>query len=67
MRRELFPALVEIYPQWLKDKKLSALKRLVEQSEKHWLPMAQNILSLFNDKGLAALPDIEKLVQKNFL
>lgn len=67
MRREIFPALVEIYPQWLKDKKLSPLQKLVEQSENHWIPIAQTMLSLFNDKGLSALSDIETLVQKNFL
>ncbi len=67
MRLEIFPSLLDAYQQWLKNKKLAALKKITEQSEQHWIKLAQTMLVLFNEQGQSALPDIEILVQKNYL
>ncbi len=65
MRREIFPQLVIAYQQWLTNKNLSPLKQIAEQSERHWINVAQKIMAFFEKKGLSALSDIEIMVQKN--
>ncbi len=66
MRREIIPLLLTAYQQWLSNKNLSVLKQITEQSERHWLDIAQKMLENFEQKGCLALADIETLVQKIF-
>ena len=49
MRRELFPALVEAYEQWLQSNDPDPLKQAVRQGQTHWLQVAKGILRLYQE------------------
>ncbi len=67
MRKLIFPALPDAYANWLKHKNTRQLKALTESAAEHWIDMAQQMLSLFEQHGDKAAPQIEALINNNTL
>ena len=55
MRRALFPLLLSAQRDWLDTERLDPLSLAVQQGKTHWLKMAQAMLAVYRQEGVAAL------------
>jgi hypothetical protein len=55
MRRVLFPLILSAQRDWLDTGRLDPLKRAAQQGKTHWLKMAQAMLAVYRQEGVAAL------------
>lgn len=67
MRKMIFPALTIAYKNWLETKNTSKLNNLINEASDHWLNMAEQILSLYNNHGKKSQTKIENLINNNYL
>lgn len=67
MRKQIFPSLQQAYEQWRSTQELRPLRRLVETSRKHWLEVAERMLSLHKAHGQACQPRLEALIDNSHL
>ena len=67
MRKHIFPSFVGAYNEWLDNRNIGRLEKLVDQSEHHWQNIASEMLELFNQYGENSHEHIEQLVENNTL
>jgi len=67
MRRQLFPALDAAYRQWLVDGELQPLKILAKTGATHFARLAEDMLALHAEHGMAAARPIAALVESRCL
>ena len=67
MRKVLFPSLMDAYNEWIDHNDLSAIKKLINKSEKHWLGLAQSMIELYRKHGDDSYPRMESLIKSNYL
>lgn len=67
MRRHLHPAFQPAYQQWLDGDDPRALHDLVSRSESHWRQACQGVLDYWRRQGVAARPDIERMIEEQRL
>ena len=67
MRKHIFPTLVGAYNDWLENRNIDQLEKLVDKSSTHWQHIASEMLALFNEYGENSHEHIEQLVQNNTL
>lgn len=67
MRKKIFPALPAAYQRWHEQGNLDPLLNAIEQGEKHWTGLANEILDIYRQQGEHCQQDIVKLVEDNLL
>ena len=67
IRKHIFPALQSAYQHWQSTNDIAPLKKAVDDSEKHWLNIATQMLSLHNQHQGKCSSHIEVLVNANHL
>jgi hypothetical protein len=67
MRKLIYPGLIQAYQDWLRNHDVSALKKLVGQSQGHWLKLAQAMMDLHNKLGAQSHAHMEALIKANYL
>lgn len=67
MRKHIFPALQSAYQHWQSTNDIAPLKKAVDDSEKHWLNIASQMLNLHNQHQEKCSSHIEALVNANHL
>ncbi len=67
MRKHIFPALQSAYQHWQSTNDIAPLKKAVNDSEKHWLNIATQMLYLHNQHQEKCSSHIEALVNINHL
>jgi hypothetical protein len=67
MRKVIFPSIMQAYQQWVEHNDLSAIKKLLKPAEKHWLELAQAILSLYREQGVNSFAQIDARIRENYL
>jgi len=58
---------MDAYREWLEHNDLSAIRKLVNRAEKHWLKLAQAMLALYRQYGDESYPRMETLIKSNYL
>lgn len=66
MRKLIFPALTLAYKNWIETKNTSKLKTLINEASEHWINMAKQMLTLYNDHGKKSQIRIETLINENY-
>ena len=66
MRKLIFPSLMDAYQHWLKNKNTSAIKKLINKAEKHWIELAQTIMQTHKKYGNNSPAHIEALIKNNY-
>ena len=67
MRKELFPALLGAYEEWLGSTDFEPLDALARVGRSHWLGVARGMVDLYREQGCAAAAAIPELVRDNYL
>jgi hypothetical protein len=67
MRKHIFPSFVGAYSEWLENRNIEQLEKLVDKSKTHWQQIASEMLALFNQYGENSHEHIEQLVENNRL
>ena len=67
MRKHIFPSFVNAYKEWLENRNIEQLEKLVDKSKTHWQNIASEMLALFNQYGENSHEHIEQLVENNLL
>jgi len=67
MRKVIFPGLQVSYKNWLKSNNPVHLKGIINQASEHWINMAQQMMSLYQQHGEAAHTHMEELINNNTL
>lgn len=66
MRKLIFPSLMNSYQDWLKNKNTSAIKKLINKAEKHWIDLAQSLIQLHKKHGNNCSAHMEALIKHNY-
>lgn len=64
MRKKLAPALVAAYQYWHETGDSGKITAYAVWGREHWVHIGREALALFQAKGVAALPEIEGMIQK---
>jgi len=67
MRKDLFPSLLSTYHEWLDSQKSSTLRRIIEKSHDHWLTVAQQALTIFQQRDPDWMAQLEHLIENKRL
>ena len=67
MRKELFPRLKLVYQAWLDSHSLAAFKQIIEISHAHWLSIARQALTIFQQQDPDWVKQVDNLIQSNHL
>ena len=67
MRKELSPALLHAYQDWVDNNDPGGLKNAVREGHQHWLSIARKILELRRVRGAQTSPQLEALIEDSHL
>ena len=65
LRRDLFPALVSAYEEWVSGGGSGALSRAVRAGREHWSRCGEEMVALHRRRGAEARAGIERLVERS--
>ncbi len=65
LRKDLFPALVKAYSEWVDNDDLQQLKRVVRDGKLHWLSVADRIIDAYGRRPDCCATPIEALIQES--
>ena len=67
MRQLLWPAIDVAYRQWRESGDADALAEAVSAGQRHWPQLADEVLSIYRQKGDAASEEFGRLLDNNRL
>ena len=67
LRKDLFPSLLKTYQEWLESKKHNSLRRLIAISRDHWLTVARQALTIFQQGDPDWMTQVEQLIENRRL
>jgi hypothetical protein len=67
MRKLIFPAIMDSYQQWVKYGNTSAIKKLINKAEKHWLNIATSLMKIHKKHKEKCYPYMESMINSNHL
>ena len=67
LRSELFPTLKKAYGVWDEAQTLAPLKAVVRRGQQHWLKIAQELVSCYEEHGADCEPYIKAVIDRSSL
>lgn len=67
MRKVLFPSLYDAYNKWITKNSLEPIKQLIDESEKHWTDLGNQIMTLFDKQQQQSYAEMETLIKNSYL
>jgi hypothetical protein len=67
MRKQIYPALLDAYHQWVEYNDVRQLEHLVDTGRQHWLQVAQQLIQLHESRVRTAWQDMESLIEQKQL
>ncbi len=67
MRKQIYPALLKAYDDWVKCGQTSELERQVEAGRQHWLQVAKDLVALHETRVKSAWQEMESLIERKSL
>lgn len=67
LRKLIFPSLMNAYREWHSSHDVSAIRKLINTSQTHWLTMAKDMMQLYKKYGEQSPAHLEALIKSNYL
>ncbi|MCO6413845.1 MAG: hypothetical protein J5I92_13985 [Thiogranum sp.] len=67
IRKEIYPALLKAYDQWVKYGDTAELERQIESGREHWMRLAEQLMEIHESRVRTAWQKMETLIQSRSL
>ena len=67
LRKDLAPQLMQAYQHWLETGSFKPLESIIQQGQKHWIKVCDDVLNVYHQADIDALNEMQQIIEDNRL